>query len=80
LARRYAAILANIAMTVVVLRACKNGLGLEAAAVSALFWTALLAVVGGLVGAVAQATIDESVRQRIEQELAAAAADPPLAA
>jgi high-affinity K+ transport system ATPase subunit B len=79
LARRYAAILANIAMTVVVLRAWKNGVNLEAAAVSALFWTALLATIGGLVGAVAQATIDESVRQRIEQELAAAN-EPPLAA
>lgn len=79
MARRYAAILANIAMTVVLLRAWKNGVGLEAAAVAALFWTALLATVGGLVGAVAQATIDESVRQRVEQELAAAH-DPPLAA
>lgn len=79
MARRYAAILANIAMTVVLVRAWKNGVNLEAAAVSALFWTALLAIVGGLIGAVAQATIDESVRQRIEQELAATT-DPPLAA
>jgi hypothetical protein len=79
LARRYAAILANIAMTAVLLRAWKNGVGLEAAAVSALFWMALLALVGGLVGSLAQATVDESVRQRIEQELAATT-DPPLAA
>jgi hypothetical protein len=79
LARRYAAILANIAMTAVLLRAWKNGVGLEAAAVSALFWTALLALVGGLVGSLAQATVDESVRQRIEQELAATS-DTPLAA
>lgn len=79
MARRYAAILANIAMTAVLLRAWKNGVGLEAAAVSALFWMALLALVGGLVGSLAQATVDESVRQRIEQELAATT-DPPLAA
>jgi hypothetical protein len=79
LARRYAAILANIAMTAVLLRAWKNGVGLEAAAVSALFWMALLALVGGLVGSLAQATVDESVRQRIEQELAATS-DPSLAA
>jgi hypothetical protein len=79
LARRYAAILANIAMTVVLVRAWKNGAGLEAAAVSALFWTALMAIVGMLIGSVARATVDESVRQRIEQELAATH-DPPLAA
>jgi hypothetical protein len=70
LARRYAAILALLAMTVTLVRACKNGMHLEAAAASALFWMALLAVIGLLVGNIARSTVDESVRQQIEQELA----------
>lgn len=72
MARRYAVILALIGMTIVLLRACRTGAGLEAAIASALYWTAILGAIGFLIGGIAAATVDEAVRQRMEQELAAA--------
>jgi hypothetical protein len=70
-ARRYAGIMAMVAMSVVLLRALKGGDGCEAAVVSALGWMATLGLVGLVVGAIAQATVDESVRVHMEQQLAA---------
>ena len=69
MARRYAAILAMVGMTIVFLRACKEGETLEASSVTALFWMAILGTVGMFVGNIARTTVDEAVRQRIEQEL-----------
>ncbi|HMP07524.1 MAG TPA: hypothetical protein PJ982_14335 [Lacipirellulaceae bacterium] len=70
MARRYAAIMALVGMSTVLLRSLRGGEGFEATIVSALAWMATLGAVGLTVGAVAQATIDESVRVVIEQELA----------
>ena len=73
MARKYAAIMALVGMTVVLLRGLKMGAGFEAVVVSALGWMATLGVVGLVVGALAQATIDEAVRVQMERELAASA-------
>ncbi len=70
MARRYAGIMALVGMSVVLFRALKNGDGFESAVVSALSWMGTLGVVGLVVGAIAQATVDESVRHRMEQQLA----------
>jgi hypothetical protein len=69
-ARRFAGIMASIGMSVVLFRALKNGNGFESAVVSALSWMVTLGLIGVVVGAIAQATVDESVRTKIEQELA----------
>ena len=69
MARRYAAILAMLGMTIVFLRACKQGDSIEASSVSALFWMAVLGTIGMFVGNIARTTVDEAVRQKIEQEL-----------
>jgi hypothetical protein len=69
-ARNYAGIMALVGMTVVLCRSLRTGDGLESAIVSALAWMATLGVVGLIVGAIAQATVDESVRVTMEQQLA----------
>jgi hypothetical protein len=71
-ARRYAAIMALVGLTAVLVRALRGGAGLEATIVSGLGWMATLGLVGLIVGALAQATVDESVRVHMERELAAA--------
>lgn len=70
MARRFAGIMASIGMSVVLFRALKNGNGFESAVILALSWMVTLGLVGVVVGAIAQATVDESVRTKIEQELA----------
>lgn len=72
MARRYAGIMALVGMSVILCRALKNGNAFEAAVVSALGWMATFGVIGLIVGAVAQATVDDAVRLQMEQELAAA--------
>lgn len=79
MARQYAGILASLGMTLVLVRALRTGSGFESAVVSALFWMFALGVVGFMTGSVAQATVDESVRQQIEQELAARETSSPSA-
>jgi hypothetical protein len=75
-ARKYAVLMALVGMLLVLLRALKDGHGFEATIVNALSWMAALGLVGMLVGSIAQSTIDEAVRLRMEQELAA---QPPNA-
>ncbi len=77
MARTYAAILALLGMLVVLLRAIKNGAGFDGTILNALAWMALLGAVGSIVGAIAQQTVDESVRVKIEAELAAAFGNTP---
>ena len=72
MARKYAAIMALVGMSVVLLRACRLGVGLESAIVASLAWMAVLGGVGLLVGLIAEATVEEAVRFRMEQELGAA--------
>ena len=77
MARRYAAIMALVGLTAVLVRALRNGAGLEATIVSGMGWMATLGLVGLIVGALAQATVDESVRVHMERELAAASRSAP---
>ena len=70
-ARKFAAIMAQIGMLVVMLRALRSGDSLDSAVTSALAWMILLGAVGGIVGVIAESTISESVRQRLQRELQA---------
>lgn len=70
MARQYAGIMASLGMTLVLMRALRNGGGFESAILSAMFWMATLGAVGYIVASLARGTIDEAVRQQIEQELA----------
>ena len=72
MARQYAGILALVAMSVVLLRACVHGGSLESALTDALAWTALFGAIGAVVGSIAQGTIEEAVRLRMEQQIAEA--------
>ena len=74
MARKYAALMALVGLSLVLVRALKDGQGFEATITTALSWMAALGLVGMLVGSLAQSTIDEAVRLRMEQELAAAQA------
>jgi hypothetical protein len=69
LARQYAGIMASLGMTIVIMRSLRSGNAFEATVVSALFWMITLGFVGFIAASVAQNTIDESVRQRMEEEL-----------
>ena len=72
MARQYAGIMASLAMTVVILRSLRYGNAFEATIVSALYWMCTLGFIGFMVASVARNTIDEAVRQQIEEELNAA--------
>jgi hypothetical protein len=74
-ARQYAAIMASLGMTLVLIRALRNGGGLDSAVVSALFWMVTLGVVGYMTASLARNTIDEAVRQRMEHEINACKTD-----
>ncbi|MBX3426536.1 MAG: hypothetical protein KF688_12715 [Pirellulales bacterium] len=69
MARRYAVIMGLVSLTVVLLRAFKNGGSLETAVFAGLSWMAIFAVLGGIVGTLAQTTIEDSIRVRIEADL-----------
>jgi hypothetical protein len=71
MARKYAAVMALVGMSVVLVRALKNGASVESAVVTALSTMAILGLVGMIVGAVAQSTVDEAVRSQMERDLAA---------
>jgi len=64
--------MALLGLLVVLVRALKNGGGFESTIVAALGWMVALGMIGMMAGAIAQTTIDDAVRQRMEQELAAA--------
>jgi hypothetical protein len=68
-ARKFAGVMALVGMSLVLVRALKNGLGFEATISTALAWMAALGVVGWVTAAIAQTTVDEAVRQIMEQEL-----------
>lgn len=70
MARSYAAIMALLGMLVILLRGIKDGAGFDATIMAGLAWMALLGAIGMIVGAIAESTIVESVRTRIETELA----------
>jgi len=68
--RVYAGILGSLAMTVVICRGWLASGGVEGTLALATNYLLLFAIVGAILGHIAQATIDESVRARLEQQLA----------
>jgi len=69
-ARSYSAIMALIGLLVVLLRGMKDGAGFEGTIAAGLCWMVLLGALGLVVGVIAAQTVDESVRTKIEAELA----------
>ena len=70
MSRIYAGILGSLAMAVVICRGWLASSGAEGTLALAIVYLALFALLGAIVGHIAQATIDESVRARLEQQLA----------
>jgi len=69
--RTYAVIMALIGMNVILMRAVKEGAGVDSTIISAIAWMIVLGLVGAVVGALAKTTVDESVQTKIKAELAA---------
>jgi hypothetical protein len=69
--RLYAGVLGPLAMVVVICRGLLNSSGPAGTFTTATLALAGFAIVGAILGHIAQSTVDESVRQKIEQELAA---------
>jgi hypothetical protein len=69
MARTYAGILGSLAMAVVICRGMIASGGVEGTLTSALMYLALFAAVGATLGHIAQSTVEESVRSKIEQQL-----------
>jgi hypothetical protein len=68
--RIYAGILGPLAMTVAICRGWLASGGVEGTLSSAVLYLLLFACLGAVLGHVAQATIDESVRSALEAHLA----------
>jgi hypothetical protein len=73
--RIYAGILGPLAMVVIICRGLKDSAGLEGTLTLAIVALAAYAAIGAVLGQIAQATVDESVRLKIEQQLASPAAE-----
>ena len=74
--RIYAGILGPLAMTVVICRGIKESGGVEGTLTLATLSLVVFAIVGFALGHLAQTTVEQSVRQTIETELAHRAAAP----
>jgi hypothetical protein len=68
--RHYAGILGTLAMAVVLCRGALQDGGAESTLATACVSLFLFAIIGPTIGYVAQTTIDESVRAKLEQQLA----------
>lgn len=68
-ARTYAGILALVGMQVVFCRAIKNGAGFEGTVLQALATMVFLGAVGFVLGTIAQLTVDDAVKIRLQSEL-----------
>jgi len=68
--RIYAGILGPLAMAIVICRGIKDSGGIESTLTLAIVALAVYAIIGSLLGQIAQATVDESVQHKIEQQLA----------
>lgn len=79
MARTYAGILGPLAMAVVILRGWLMSGGVEGTLSQAVLFLIVFTVVGAGLGQLAEATVDESVRARIEQQLAQQPSKPPAA-
>jgi hypothetical protein len=67
--RIYAGILGPLAMAVVICRGLLGSAGVEGTLTQATLYLALFAVVGATLGHLAQTTIDESVRTKLQSQL-----------
>jgi hypothetical protein len=65
----YAGVLGPLAMAVVIIRGWLGSGGAEGTLSLATLYLVLFSVVGALIGQIAQSTIDESVRAKLEQQL-----------
>jgi len=72
-ARTYAGVLGYLAWVVVVLRGVKEGGATESVMLSAVVALFTLAAVGAVVGRLAAATVSESVRRQLAEEITARA-------
>lgn len=77
MARSYSAVMALIGMVVVVLRGLKDNAGIDGTVAAGLCWMVVLGTTGLIVGYIAQQTVDESVRTKIEAELASVTKGEP---
>jgi hypothetical protein len=68
--RVYAGTLGPLALTVMICRGWLNSSGVESTLSVATLNLVLFAVIGSCLGHIAQTTIDDSVRSKIEQQLA----------
>ncbi len=80
MARIYAAVMALLAMLVILLRAMKNHAGFDGTITVALAWMAIFGLVGLVVGAIAQSTVDESVLKSLQGEAPSQKPELPKAA
>ena len=62
--------MALIGLVVVLLRGMKDDAGFDGTVAAGLCWMVLLGAIGMVVGYIAAQTVDESVRTKIEAELA----------
>ena len=67
--RAYAGILGSLAMAVVICRGWLVSGGVEGTLTQATLYLVLFALVGAILGHLAQSTIDESVRAKLESQL-----------
>ena len=67
--RVYAGVLGPLAMAVVICRGWFGSGGAVSTLGLATLYLAIFSVVGALIGQIAQATIDESVRAKLQQQL-----------
>ena len=70
MARKFGAIMALLGMVVVLLRGLKDGSGFDETIIASLAWMALLGSVGVVIGYIADNTVVEAVRERVEKEMA----------
>ena len=71
--RVYAGILGPLAMAVVICRGWLASGGVEGTLSLATIYLVAFSIVGAVAGQIAEATVDESVRTKLEQELAQSA-------
>lgn len=72
MAQDYAGYLGSLGMIVALLRGAVHQAGLEGTILQGVAALAVLAAVGAVLGAIAQSVVDESVRSKLEQQLAEA--------
>jgi hypothetical protein len=70
-ARKYACIMAALGMTIILIRSLRAGGAFESAILSAMFWAIVYGFAGYAIGSIARNTVDESVRQKLERDIAA---------